>query len=82
MPVSKLLVTAVVVGLVVDIYDFLIHGILLQGALYSKLPLMRPDAPVPLLIVNDFVAAVVIVWAAGAVTGALASRPAPGAGAA
>jgi hypothetical protein len=62
MPVSKLLVTAIVVGLVVNVYDFLIHGILLQGALYSKLPLMRPDASVPLLIVNDFVAAVVFVW--------------------
>jgi hypothetical protein len=62
MPVSKLLVTAIVVGIVVNVYDFLIHGILLQGALYSKLPLMRTDASIPLLIAIDFVAAVVFVW--------------------
>jgi len=62
MPVSKLLVTAIVVGIVVNVYDFLMHGILLQGPLYSKLPLMRTDASVPLLIATDFVAAVVFVW--------------------
>jgi hypothetical protein len=62
MPVSKLLMTAIVVGIVVNIFDFLIHGIVLQGALYSKLPLMRTDASIPLLIVIDFVAAVVFVW--------------------
>jgi hypothetical protein len=62
MPVSKLLVTAMVVGIVVNVYDFLIHGIVLQGPLYSKLPLMRTDASLPLLIVTDFVAAVVFVW--------------------
>ena len=62
MPVSKLLVTAVVVGIVVNVYDLLVHGMLLQGPLYSKLPLMRTDMSVPLLIVTDFVAAVVFVW--------------------
>ena len=62
MPVSKLLVTAVVVGIVANVYDFLIHGVLLQGPLYSGIPLMRPDASLPLLIVTDFVAALVFVW--------------------
>ena len=62
MPVSAFLVTAVVVGIVVNVFDFLVHGILLQGPLYSTLPLMRTDASPPLLIVTDFVAAVVFVW--------------------
>ena len=62
MPVSKLLVTAVVVGIVVNLYDFLIHGVLLQGSLYPGIPLLRPDASIPLLIVTDFVAALVFVW--------------------
>ena len=62
MPVSTFFVTAIVVGIVVNVFDFLVHGILLQGPLYSKLPLMRTDASLPLLIVTDFVAAVVFVW--------------------
>ena len=62
MRVSKLLVTAAVVGLVVNVYDFLIHGIVLQGPVYSKLPLMRTDASLPLLIFSDFVAAAIFVW--------------------
>jgi hypothetical protein len=62
MPVSQLLVNAVIVGIVVNIYDFVVHGVLLHGPLYSKLPLMRPDASVPLLIATDFVAALVFVW--------------------
>jgi uncharacterized membrane protein YvlD (DUF360 family) len=62
MPVSKFLVTTIVVGLVVNVYDYLIHGIALQGPLYSKLPLMRTDASLPLLVVSDFVAAAVFVW--------------------
>lgn len=76
MPISKLLVTTVVVGIVVNVYDFLVHGMLLQGPLYSRLPLMRTDMSVPLLIVTDFVAALVFVW----VYQRVRSSFAPGAG--
>jgi hypothetical protein len=62
MPVSTFLITTVVVGIVVNAFDFLVHGLLLQGPLYSKLPLMRSDASFPLLILTDFVAAAVFVW--------------------
>lgn len=62
MPVSKFLVSTLVVGIVVNVFDFLVHGILLQGPVYSKIPLMRADASLPLLIVTDFVAAAVFVW--------------------
>jgi hypothetical protein len=61
-PLTRLLLTALVVGLVVNVFDFLVHGLLLAGPLYSKLPIMRPDAAIPFLIVADFVAALVFVW--------------------
>jgi hypothetical protein len=54
--------TALAVGVVVNLYDFVVHGLLLTGPLYSKLPLMRPGASLPLLILMDFVAALVFVW--------------------
>jgi hypothetical protein len=62
MPVSRFLVTAAAVGVAVNVYDFLVHGLLLQGPLYSHLPLMRTDMSLPLLVVTDFVAALVFVW--------------------
>jgi len=62
MPVSTFLITAVVVGLVVNMFDFLVHGLLLQGPVYSKIPLMRTDFSVPLIVLVDFVAAAVFVW--------------------
>lgn len=61
MPVSTL-VTVVVVGIVVNVFDFLVHGLLLQGPVYSRLPLMRTDFSVPLIVLVDFVAAAVFVW--------------------
>jgi hypothetical protein len=57
-----LLLTALVVGVVVNLYDFVVHGLLLTGPLYSRLPIMRPAAPLPLLILTDFVAALIFVW--------------------
>lgn len=62
MPVSRFLASTLVVGIVVNLFDYLVHGILLQGLVYSKVPLMRTDASVPLLVVTDFVAAAVFVW--------------------
>jgi hypothetical protein len=62
MPVSTFLIATVVVGIVVNVFDAVVHGFLLQGPLYSTLPLMRTDAAFPLLILTDFVAAAVFVW--------------------
>ena len=62
MPLPRLLLTALVVGVVVNLYDFVVHGLLLTGPLYSKLPLMRQEMSLPLLILTDFVAALVFVW--------------------
>ena len=62
MPLSRFVLTTAAVGVAVNVYDFLVHGVLLQRSLYSHLPLMRTDMSLPLLIVTDFVAALVFVW--------------------
>lgn len=62
MRLGRLLTIAVVVGIVVNIYDFVVHALLLEGPVYSRIPLVRTNASLPLLIVSDFVAALVFVW--------------------
>ena len=63
MKLQTLFVTALVVGVVANVFDFAVHGVLLAGPLYSGLPtLMRTDASMPLLVLSDFVAALVFVW--------------------
>jgi hypothetical protein len=61
-PLPRLLLTALIVGLVVNLYDFVVHGLLLTGPLYSKLPIMRQGMSLPLIILTDFVAALIFVW--------------------
>jgi len=61
-PLRRLLLTALVVGVVVNLFDFVVHGLLLTGPLYSKLPIMKQGASLPLLVLTDFVAAGVFVW--------------------
>lgn len=64
--------TALFVGIAVNIYDYLVHDVLLLNLLYHKLPIMRygavtsqtkliSDAAVPLFILADFVAAFIFV---------------------
>jgi len=79
MPVSRLLLTTAAVGVAVNVYDFLVHGLLLQRPLYSHLPLMRTDMSPPLLIVTDFVAALVFVWVYQRVRPSFGAGPAGGA---
>jgi hypothetical protein len=62
MRLGKLLAIALAVGVVVNIYDFVVHGLLLHGLLYSRIPAMRAEMSVPMLVLTDFVAALVFVW--------------------
>jgi len=59
--IGKLIVAILGVGVVANIFDFVVHGTLLSGPLYSKLTLMRTDAPMQWLIIGDFIAAAVFV---------------------
>jgi hypothetical protein len=62
MKVQRLLVSAVAVGVVGNILDFIVQNLWLKGWYLSKLPLFRQDAPMGWLIVADFVGALVFLW--------------------
>jgi hypothetical protein len=63
MNVKKLLLATLVVGVVANVLDWVVHGLILQGAYYSQLTsLFRQDASMALMIIGDFVWALVFVW--------------------
>ncbi|MGA9365035.1 MAG: hypothetical protein WBW16_11785 [Bacteroidota bacterium] len=63
MNVKKLLLAALVVGVVANVLDFIVHGQILAGAFYSKLTsLFRQDMSMVWPIIGDFVWALVFVW--------------------
>ena len=61
MNVKKLLLATVVVGVVMNIVDFVVQGQLLAG-LYANLTLFKKEPSIPWLVVGDFVTALVFVW--------------------
>jgi hypothetical protein len=61
MNVKKLLLATVVVGVVMNIVDFVVQGQLLAG-LYANLPLFQKEPKIHWLVVGDFVTALVFVW--------------------
>lgn len=80
MNVKKLLVAALGVGVVANIWDYVVHVMVLQGPYYSQMPgLFRQDTPVAWMIVGDFVAAVVFVWVYARVHGSFGGGPKGGA---
>jgi len=63
MNVRKFIVAVVGVGVVMNVFDFVVNGIILQKAVYAKLPnLLRQDMSIPWLVIGDFIAALVLVW--------------------
>jgi hypothetical protein len=65
MNLKKLLIAFIAVGVVVNVYDFLVYGVLLRGTLESE-PLRAVFKPMVenmvWYIIADFVAALVFVW--------------------
>jgi len=78
MNVKKLLLTAVVVGVVMNIVDFVVQGQLLAGY-YANFSLFKKEPPIPMLVVGDFVAALVFVWVYDRVRSSFAAGPQGGA---
>ncbi|MFQ5747811.1 MAG: hypothetical protein ACE5HF_11430 [Gemmatimonadota bacterium] len=79
MNVKKLILAAIVVGIVVNVYDFVIHGVLLAGT-YEGLPaLFRQDSPILWLVIGGFVAALVFVWYYAKVQGSFGTGAGAGA---
>ena len=80
MNVKKLLLATLVVGIVANVLDFIVHGQILQGAYYSKMPsLFRQDSPMVWFIIGDFVAALVFIWVYDRVYGSFGGGPKSGA---
>jgi len=79
MNVKKLLIASVVVGVVFNVLDFVVHGQLLAPT-YAKLTgLFRTDMPVPYLVIGDFVGALVFVWVYDKIRGSFGPGPSGGA---
>jgi hypothetical protein len=63
MNLKKFLVAGLVGGVVGNVLDFVVHGQVLAGQYYSKVPqLFRTDTPTYYFVILDFVAALVLTW--------------------
>ena len=78
MNVMKLLLATVVVGVVMNIFDFVVNGQLLAGYM-AGMPIMKKELPIPMLVVADFVAALVLVCVFARVRSAFSAGPQGGA---
>jgi hypothetical protein len=78
MNLKRILVPALVVGIVANIIDFIVHNMILKGY-YEGMTIFNPEGAVGWLIFGDFVAALVFVWVYDRVQGSFAGGPAGGA---
>ncbi len=78
MQYGRILKTALAVGIAVNVFDFLVNGMLLMSWM-ENLPIMRQDASIPLLIVGDFIASLVLVLVYAKVRGSFGEGPKAGA---
>ena len=77
---KRLLLATLGVGVVGNVLDGIVQGVILTNRYYSQMPsLFRQDTPLGLLIVGDFVAALVLVWVYDRVYASFASGPKGGA---
>ena len=80
MNVKKLLLATVVLGIVANILDYIVHGQILTNAYYSKMPsLFNANPPMGWFIFGDFVIALVFVWVYDRVYGSFGGGPKGGA---
>jgi len=80
MNVKKLLLATVVLGVVANVLDWIVHGLILHGPYYSQLTsLFRQDAPMAWMIIGDFVWALVFVWVYSRVYSSFSGGPKGGA---
>jgi len=61
MKLGRILVVGLVVGVAVNFFDFLYHGLLMAGR-YEGMAIMRQDGSMVALVLGDIVAAIVFVW--------------------
>ena len=68
MNVQRFVLASLVVGVVMNIVDFVFHG-LIMASTYASLPLFRQDSQIGWLVFGDFVFAFVFVWVFARVQG-------------
>jgi len=78
MDVKKLLLGTLAVGVVANVFDFVVQGQLL-ASYYAGLPLFNREPPIPWLVFGDFVTALVFVWVYARVHGSFGGGPKGGA---
>jgi hypothetical protein len=78
MDVKKLLLATLAVGVVANVFDFVVQGQLL-ASYYASLPLFNREMPIHWLVIGDFVAALVFVWVYARVQGSFGGGPKGGA---
>jgi len=78
MNVKKCLIASAVVGVVLNVIDFVFQG-QIMAATYAGMSIFRKDMQIPLLVVSDFVVALVFVWVYDKVRGSFGAGPAGGA---
>jgi hypothetical protein len=62
MNVKRLVVATLVGGIVANVLDYVVHGMLLAQRYYSQLTsLFRQDTPIQYFVIGDFVAVLVLV---------------------
>ncbi len=78
MNVKKVLLAGLAVGVVMNVVDFVGQGQLLAGY-YANMPVFQKEAPIPWLVVGDFVTALVFVWVYDRVRSSFGAGPKGGA---
>ena len=78
MNIKKLLLATLAVGVVANIFDFVVQGKLLADY-YSSMSLFNKDMPIQWLVFGDFVAALVFVWVYDRVLASFGGGPKGGA---
>jgi hypothetical protein len=78
MNVQRFVLASLVVGVVMNVIDYVFHG-LIMASTYASLPLFRQDSQIAWLVFGDFVFAFVFVWVFARVRGSFAAGAGGGA---
>jgi len=79
MHLKKLVLAVIAAGIVINLLDFFVHGMLFENMYYSQIPIFRRDNVVPFFVLGDFIAAFVFIWVYDRVRGAFDAGAAGGA---
>lgn len=77
---SKFWIAVVAAGVAANVFDYVVHGMILQNAYYSKLTdLMNQEGNPAFYVIGDFIAIFVLAWVYDKVYGSFGGGPKGGA---